>query len=165
MGFGSCSPSIAQALKSTSSSYPGCCNNNNCGKGKYAPKTFVRDGKCCSRAPGLKVKRTCHPYGIATTAGEASTEEEEGGVPTTTDSSRLISRTELAEHTSSHSIWLSLFGDVYDVSAWLNRHPGGRARLLTFAGQVVPPSKFPHARSYLATHKRFVVKVGRLGTV
>jgi cytochrome b involved in lipid metabolism len=39
---------------------------------------------------------------------------------------RPISASELAEHKSAQSAWLSLNGTVYDVTNYLKYHPGGR---------------------------------------
>ena len=37
-----------------------------------------------------------------------------------------INLAELETHKSSDSCWISLKGDVYDVTAFLPKHPGGR---------------------------------------
>lgn len=38
---------------------------------------------------------------------------------------RKITPEELAQHKSKESAWLSLYGIVYDVTVYLNYHPGG----------------------------------------
>ena len=46
-----------------------------------------------------------------------------------------ISLEELARHRTADDCWLALQGQVYDVTAFLDRHPGGGGILLKFAGQ------------------------------
>ncbi|TVU25722.1 hypothetical protein EJB05_28227, partial [Eragrostis curvula] len=74
---------------------------------------------------------------------------------------RMISSKELRAHASADDLWISISGDVYDVTAWLPRHPGGDLPLLTLAGQdaidAFPAYHPPSARPLL---RRFFV--GRL---
>lgn len=42
---------------------------------------------------------------------------------------RTISWEELAQHKTASSAWLSLHGVVYDVTTYLNYHPGGNILL------------------------------------
>ena len=42
---------------------------------------------------------------------------------------RKISPQELAEHKTLNSAWLSLNGVVYDVTVYINYHPGGQIML------------------------------------
>lgn len=48
---------------------------------------------------------------------------------------RMISSEELRAHASRDDLWISISGDVYDVTAWVPHHPGGDIPLLTLAGQ------------------------------
>jgi indoleamine 2,3-dioxygenase len=45
-----------------------------------------------------------------------------------------ISWNEISVNNNLDSIWIVLHGDVYDVTSWVNEHPGGNALLLAFAG-------------------------------
>lgn len=47
---------------------------------------------------------------------------------------RTISGSELAGHSSQDSCWLSIYGKVYDVTDFLQEHPGGAGLLLKSAG-------------------------------
>ncbi|KAG2589365.1 hypothetical protein PVAP13_5NG239400 [Panicum virgatum] len=58
---------------------------------------------------------------------EASPEERE----------RHVTSTEMSKHSSEGDLWVAVQGKVYDVTAWLPRHPGGDLPLLSLAGQDV----------------------------
>jgi predicted heme/steroid binding protein len=47
---------------------------------------------------------------------------------------RVVTAAELAEHTTSTDCWLAVDGNVYDVTEWLESHPGGAAVLLSSGG-------------------------------
>ncbi|KAJ9662346.1 hypothetical protein H2198_001480 [Neophaeococcomyces mojaviensis] len=48
---------------------------------------------------------------------------------------RTITGTELSEHKSRDSCWLAVHGKVYDVTDFLDAHPGGAGLLLKSSGQ------------------------------
>ncbi|KAG8375670.1 hypothetical protein BUALT_Bualt10G0124600 [Buddleja alternifolia] len=48
---------------------------------------------------------------------------------------RYITSDELKTHNKAGDVWISIQGKVYDVSEWMNHHPGGEVPLLNFAGQ------------------------------
>ncbi|KAI4988153.1 hypothetical protein ZWY2020_029783 [Hordeum vulgare] len=76
---------------------------------------------------------------------------------------RMISTKELQAHAAADDLWISITGDVYDVTPWLRHHPGGEVPLITLAGQDAtdafmayhPPSMRPLLRRFF---------VGRLST-
>lgn len=45
-----------------------------------------------------------------------------------------ISSSEVKKHNNSESTWMVIHNDVYDVTTFLNEHPGGPDSLLEFAG-------------------------------
>lgn len=45
-----------------------------------------------------------------------------------------ISSAEVATHNSGASCWTSISGSVYDLTAWITRHPGGRGAILRLCG-------------------------------
>lgn len=59
--------------------------------------------------------------------------------PTETSSSgtatKLFSREEVAKYNDSKETWLIIHNNVYDVTAFLNEHPGGEEVLLELAGR------------------------------
>ena len=53
------------------------------------------------------------------------------------DSAQLLkeySREEVAKHNTAESLWLIVDSHVYDVTGFLNDHPGGQKPFLNWAG-------------------------------
>jgi len=48
--------------------------------------------------------------------------------------SLTLSKAELAKHNSYKSCWLLISGKIYDVTTYLNSHPGGEAEILKTCG-------------------------------
>jgi cytochrome b involved in lipid metabolism len=48
---------------------------------------------------------------------------------------RIISKEELAQHKDAKSIWLAIHDKVYDVTKFLEEHPGGEEVLLEQGGK------------------------------
>lgn len=44
-------------------------------------------------------------------------------------------RQQVAQHKQFQDCWVILHGEVYDVTKWLPRHPGGARILLHYAGE------------------------------
>lgn len=44
---------------------------------------------------------------------------------------------EVAEHNTEKSLWVTVRGKVYDISSWVNNHPGGKEILLLAAGRDI----------------------------
>ena len=42
---------------------------------------------------------------------------------------------EVRKHANAASCWTVISGNVYDLTKWVNRHPGGRARILSLCGK------------------------------
>ncbi|GAA5950115.1 hypothetical protein JCM3765_004201 [Sporobolomyces pararoseus] len=49
--------------------------------------------------------------------------------------SKAISATEVEKHKSADSAWVIIEGNVYDVTEFLEDHPGGKKVLLNACGQ------------------------------
>lgn len=47
----------------------------------------------------------------------------------------MITERELAQHSTAADCWIAFHGKVYDLTAFLERHPGGSEILLKFAGK------------------------------
>lgn len=50
--------------------------------------------------------------------------------------SRVISLEEVRKHKSQESCWVIVHGIVYDLSDFLDKHPGGATSILQYAGKV-----------------------------
>lgn len=48
---------------------------------------------------------------------------------------RVYTWEEVAKHNTAESAWVIVKGKVYDVTSWLDRHPGGKEMLLLCAGR------------------------------
>jgi cytochrome b involved in lipid metabolism len=48
---------------------------------------------------------------------------------------RLVSSRELVSHNSASDCWVALHGDVYDLTAYAKRHPGGSSWITNLAGK------------------------------
>ncbi|KAK9749454.1 hypothetical protein RND81_02G127000 [Saponaria officinalis] len=53
------------------------------------------------------------------------------------ETKKYITSAELRTHNKAGDLWISIQGKVYDVSKWMNEHPGGDVPLLALAGQDV----------------------------
>jgi cytochrome b involved in lipid metabolism len=42
--------------------------------------------------------------------------------------------TQVATHNTSASCWAAVSGSVYDLTAWIGEHPGGRDRIIGLCG-------------------------------
>lgn len=58
----------------------------------------------------------------------------------------VLDGAEIAKHNSPDSCWLVIHGKVYDVTKFLDQHPGGRTILLKQGGAV--------------SHSSFIINLG-----
>lgn len=49
---------------------------------------------------------------------------------------KMLSAQEVAQHASANSCWVIIAGEVYDVTNFLNDHPGGAGVILRYGGKV-----------------------------
>ncbi len=48
---------------------------------------------------------------------------------------KAISTAELSKHNKSSDCWVAIRGNVYDVTSYLDEHPGGADLILTYCGK------------------------------
>ena len=53
--------------------------------------------------------------------------------PGTTTSS-VYTMAQVAQHNSQASCWTAINGNVYDLTSWINQHPGGPGHILALCG-------------------------------
>ncbi|PKS06538.1 hypothetical protein jhhlp_007286 [Lomentospora prolificans] len=76
-----------------------------------------------------------------------------------------LSTDEVAKHNSQESCWVTLYGTVYDVTDFLNEHPGGPKAILRLAGKDATEEFDPiHPPGTLDEAIAGVSKVGKLNT-
>lgn len=73
---------------------------------------------------------------------------------------RAISPAELAEHNSPGSAWVAVNGDVFDITAFFPRHPGGSKILNAYLGKDA--TKAFNSSHRWVKPRRYVRFVGRL---
>lgn len=82
---------------------------------------------------------------------------EPGSETTESKKEVLITTEELRSHSTRSDLWISIQGKVYDVTTWVDRHPGGDLPLLSLAGEDAtdafiayhPPSAWAHLEPFL----------------
>ena len=50
------------------------------------------------------------------------------------DDTKEVTLAQLQEHKTAESVWMAIDGKVYDLTEWLDSHPGGRAVLIAKGG-------------------------------
>lgn len=75
-------------------------------------------------------------FAIGTIGGAKPTASASASsTPTASDSSGSLTMPEVKKHTSASSCWSVVDGEVFDLTKWINRHPGGAQRILDMCGQ------------------------------
>jgi cytochrome b involved in lipid metabolism len=62
---------------------------------------------------------------LTQTSGEEKTEENE----------KTYTMEEVAKHNSRESCWTVIRGEVYDLTNWIDKHPGGADKILKICGK------------------------------
>jgi cytochrome b involved in lipid metabolism len=65
-------------------------------------------------------------------SGDANSNTSTTTPPVTTSGYTLA---EVATHKDASSCWSAINGKVYDLTAWINQHPGGPQRILSICGK------------------------------
>jgi cytochrome b involved in lipid metabolism len=52
-----------------------------------------------------------------------------------TSTNMMLSMAELAKHNSASSCWLLISGKIYDVTSYMDQHPGGSGTIISHCGQ------------------------------
>ncbi|KAF7289910.1 Ceramide very long chain fatty acid hydroxylase [Mycena indigotica] len=82
---------------------------------------------------------------------------------------RIYTAEDVAAHCSSNNCWLSRNGKVYDISRFINDHPGGDDIILKYAGKAVDAAMAgkdgeEHQHSDAAYEMLDEYQIGKLGT-
>ena len=79
---------------------------------------------------------------------------------------RIYTAEDVVDHSKASSCWISRAGKVYDVTGFLNDHPGGDDLILQYAGKDVQEAmknKLEHEHSDSAYDMLEEMSIGRLG--
>ena len=79
---------------------------------------------------------------------------------------RIYTAEDVATHTTSVSCWVSRGGKVYDVTAFVDDHPGGDDLILAYAGKdigEIMQDKLEHEHSDAAYSMLDEYVIGRVG--
>jgi len=80
-----------------------------------------------------------------------------------TMTTRTITASELATHNKEGDYWLAIDGNVYDVSTYIDMHPGGEVVMRQLAGNDVTDEFYGlHRQDVLKKYKRLII--GKLET-
>ena len=55
--------------------------------------------------------------------------------PVQREEKRCYTRSDVSVHKKSNDCWIVVEGKVYDVSGWLDKHPGGKRIIRHYAGE------------------------------
>ena len=75
-----------------------------------------------------------------------------------------ITMEEVARHNSADSCWAVVEGGVYDLTQWIDLHPGGRQRILDLCGtDTTGKFELQHSRNPRSNAQLERLKIGELG--
>ncbi len=71
---------------------------------------------------------------VTETQGTVSETQTTTTGTTTTQTKTTFTRAEVATHATSSDCWTIVDGNVYNVTSWINKHPGGAQAILGLCG-------------------------------
>lgn len=102
--------------------------------------------RCLSTQPATRDRQPAYGTLFATAAGIAAGlgvwhwYEVQCEAPASPKQLPVFSKEEVAKHkTREQGVWVTFKGGVYDVTEWLDLHPGGAARVMLAAGSSLEP--------------------------
>lgn len=97
------------------------------------------DGSSAFRAQhdsAVKPNNTLAGYEVGKLAGASATPSAaNSAAPTTSASPASYTMAQVKEHSKATDCWSVVDGNVYDLTAWVDKHPGGPARIISMCGK------------------------------
>jgi hypothetical protein len=132
----------SQAVALTGTACPKVGNTKTTGGVKYF---CVKSGKKLVWNKGTVVKRTPTPTPTPTKSAtpsqapsvSATPSPSKSATPSASASSGLTKLTleEVMKHASSTSCWSIVYGNVFDLTKWITKHPGGAEKIRAICGK------------------------------
>ena len=72
--------------------------------------------------------------GSASTGTQSGSQTGTNTQTTGTDTSSSYTMSDVQQHKDGTSCWTAINGNVYDVTKWINQHPGGADAILSLCG-------------------------------
>ncbi|CAK1550101.1 unnamed protein product [Leptosia nina] len=101
--------------------------------------------------------RFVNPWSVAVKSEWTLKEKIEPGAPEAKD--RIISLAEVSSHDTPDDCWVVIYDRVYDISSFLDEHPGGADIMLEYAGRDASTAfrSSGHTKSATKALERFLV--------
>ena len=132
----------SQAVALTGTTCPKVGNTKTTGGVKYF---CVKSGKKLVWNKGTVVKRTLTPTPTPTKSAtpsqapsvSATPSPSKSATPSASASSGLTKLTleEVMKHASGTSCWSIVYGNVFDLTKWITKHPGGAEKIRAICGK------------------------------
>lgn len=90
---------------------------------QYAPKTYVKDTEVATKNENGSSTTTTVSATVNTTTGD------------TTKIIQSYSLTDISTHGDASSCYTAISDSVYDLTMWVNIHPGGKGAILSICGK------------------------------
>lgn len=83
--------------------------------------------------------------------------------PSNTATNNVYTQADVSSHNTAASCWSSIEGGVYDLTGWINRHPGGAQAIISLCGTDGTASFVAqHGSSRSPRRELVLLKIGNL---
>ena len=88
-----------------------------------------------SAAPAASATSASPVPSVTPTTASVSASPSASPTPTPSSTVKTLSMAQVKQHASAASCWSAVDGKVYDLTKWIGKHPGGRARIVAMCGK------------------------------
>ena len=94
---------------------------------------------------------------------ETQTPKNDLSIASINTSERTYTMADIQSHNTQENCWSAINGDVYDLTTWVSRHPGGSKAIIKLCGADGSSSfERQHGRSSAAQSALALLKIGTL---